>query len=192
MKNKKIVGAVLAVTVLVGVLAAHQAEAISFRGFVDLLIEKGIIKGDKVEVAKKAADAVEQAEKYPNSTVVNVEVSQFIQFANREYEEGMDIEGLIMTVTNPTDRPIMLTARRRCAVSYKIHDEGEVVYDSAKTEACTTGETVMYRLEALQPRIFRVVHPDSEFHLEPGKYKFEIEYPGYGKGWREITILSES
>lgn len=128
-----------------------------------------------------------------SSSPVAVTVSQLIKFSQLTFQEGGEVEGLLLIVTNQTDATLTLGARRQCQVTYKIFDENDtLLFDSASsTPACASGERVTYLLPAHESRMFEVRHPDSAYHLAAGTYRFELDYPEYGRGERTVTVVKK-
>lgn len=120
---------------------------------------------------------------------VQVSVSQLIKYANSEYVEGDDVEGLLLLVENTADAEAVLEAKRKCQVVYRIFSDEALVYDSATSERCKTDERVSYVLGAGKTRMFEVTHASTTHPLPTGTYRFELEYPGYGGGEKTVTIL---
>jgi hypothetical protein len=52
-----------------------------------------------------------------------------------------------------------------------------------------TTNQVTYALGAGQVRMFPMRHRSTDYTLPAGTYRFELEYPGYGKGDVTITVL---
>lgn len=124
---------------------------------------------------------------------VSVNVSQLIAFSHLTFTEGEDVQGPLLIVTNQTDATLTLGARRQCQVTYKIFDErNTLLFDSASsTPMCASGEHVTYLLPAHETRMFEVRHHDSAYHLVPGTYRFELDYPEYGMGNLTVTIVKK-
>lgn len=181
-----------------GAAVAYAFEDGSATDFVTFLIARGLIPADRSQQALTIAgkfDEVTVAEKQSASSTkpIGVQVSQLIQFSHLTFKEGADIQGPLLIVTNPDDVVRELTARRRCQVSYKIFDiNNTLLFDSATVgEWCTGKETVTYLLPPHGARMFEVTHKDSLYHLKPGKYRFELDYPEYGKGDLTVTVESK-
>lgn len=189
MKTKLGIGLV-ALLLVVGVVYAKQAEALSLRAFVDMLIDAGIIAADKEEQAKRAAAALEPEPAQAEKEGLAVKVSQLIQYGNLTYAVGDDIEGLVMNIENTTEGELLLlTGRSDCIVSYKLFgDDDELLYDNGESEACQSGEQVVFPLQPGEFRILPVTHEYDDYALAPGKYIVKLEYPGYGEGERVITV----
>ncbi|MBP9759864.1 MAG: hypothetical protein KBD24_00660 [Candidatus Pacebacteria bacterium] len=167
-------------------------------GFVEMLIEKGVVPEGMAERARAFArfvtrgdDAVPAppAKGALNADKVSVSVSQYIAQANRTYEVGKDVTGLLLTVRNSTEEAITLEAKRGCQVVYRIFSDKTLVYDSAGSDRCTNDEKVTYTLPARGTRMFEIIHKATDYPLPTGEYRVEMEYPGYGKGERTITIM---
>ncbi len=168
----------------------------SMTGFIEMLIERGIISTEKQETARELGQMFNESEVKNdtkdvamNADKVSVKVSQFIGESDGVYNQYEDIDGLLLLITNETDEPIMLEAKRGCQVVYTIYDEtGTELYTSKDTDRCTTDERVTYKLAARDTRMFGVTHKQDYYQLRSGTYTFEIEYPEYGKGSKEVTI----
>ena len=169
----------------------------TMHGFVEMLIERGIISPGLADKARSYANIFSRVDDVEEENVehgklnadkVSVSISQLIQFSKLEFAEGTDVEGLVLLVTNETDAQIMLEANRGCQVFYRIFDGDTMLYDSATQEKCQTQERVNYVLEGRKTRMFDVIHRASDYALPVGKYRVELEYPGYGEGERTITI----
>ena len=167
----------------------------SMTGFIQMLIDRGIISVEKQEIAQELGellgnieDESEQVGKL-NADKVTVSVSQFIEYGTLTYNAYEDVNGLILLVKNPTDEALILEAKRGCQVVYTITDAvGDIVYMSADKGACKTDEKVTYKLGAGDTRIFEIEHESSAYSLKRGEYTVTLEYPGYGKGSRVITV----
>lgn len=172
--------------------ANHELYTIG--GFIDLLISKGIISEAKAVQARELAKLVEQADDAKTDPVsssedVEVSVSQYIEYGDLTYTAYENIKGLLLTVKNTSDTAKTLRAKRSCQVVYRIYDEKDVLlYDAADEKACQTTEQVTYVLEAGKTRIFPITHDTDKYSLKAGTYRFEIEYPEYGKGERMVTV----
>lgn len=197
MKKKTFLYVLAALILLGGVGGAYVASADGgsrMTAFVEMLIEKGIIpSSEAVRARSLVAFLTGNSQKIPstlNAEHVAVEVSQYIAYANRTYKEGEPVEGLLLRVRNTSTSTIDLEGRRKCHVSYKIwtNDRTLMLYDSATTSACQSGERVRFYLDALGHRTFPITHTSDTYHLKPGSYIFELEYPEYGKGERTVTI----
>ncbi len=165
-------------------------------GFIDFLIEKGIIPESKADKARELFSLAEnintsenESEKTLNSDKVEVSVNQLIQYANLKYEAYTDIEGLLLLVKNISDEDIFLEAKRGCAVTYEIYDdENNLVYNSADEEKCQTDEKVRYLLRKGKTRMFQINHKKEDKSLSRGVYDIKIKYSGYGEGVKRITV----
>jgi hypothetical protein len=171
--------------------ASHELYTIT--GLIDLLISKGIIGEAKAEYAHELARLIEQTEDTEttssSSDNVEVSVSQYIEYGDLTYTTYEDIKGLLLTVKNTGDTAQTLEAKRNCQVVYRIYDDSEVlVYDSANEKKCQTKEQVTYMLEAGKTRVFPITHEREKYALRKGTYRFELEYPEYGKGERTIMV----
>jgi len=185
---------------------AHPVYAASHKlftifGFIEMLLEKGIVSETNAEKARYLASFIEKVDAPQKEVVqgeealrddfedIEVRVSQFIENGTRTYNTYEDVQGLILTVKNTTSEEILLHAIRKCQVVYRIFNEkAELLYDSSKGDACQTGEKVVYTLLAGKTRIFPITHKMDAYQLEKGVYRFEIEYPEYGKGNVSVTI----
>ncbi len=195
---KRLMLAAVLLCLLVGVSGLVYARTYSLyttTGFVELLIERGIVPEPLAGTARALASAIERIEHMRSGTrevaapdPVTVEVSQFIEHGDLTYDEGEDIEGLLLTVKNGGSDSLALDAVRGCQVVYRIYREQEQLYDSRETERCKTDELVVWELSPGELRMFPVRHSVADLALLPGVYRFELEYPGYGKGSREITV----
>ncbi|HCC04946.1 TPA: hypothetical protein DEP58_01405 [Patescibacteria group bacterium] len=172
--------------------ATHQLY--TTYGFIDLLISRGIIATQQVERAREMGAVIMKTEKSetssnPSPEDITVSVSQFIEHGNLTYNMFENIEGLLLTVKNNGSKAHTLDAKRQCQVVYRIYDEEDsLVYDYADESKCQTSEKVSYILEAGATRIFPITHDVGKYALKSGKYRFEVEYPGYGKGERVVTV----
>jgi hypothetical protein len=172
--------------------ANHELYTIS--GFIDLLISKGIISEAKATQARELAKFAEKIDEAktdiaPSTDDVEVTVSQYIEYGDLTYSTFEDIKGLLLTVKNTSDTAKTLEAKRSCQVVYRIYDDKDVLlYDATDEKACQTTEQVTYVLEAGKTRIFPIIHNMDKYSLRTGLYRFEIEYPEYGKGERMITV----
>lgn len=165
----------------------------TMNGFVEHLIEKGIIPERMVPKARElvaAATAVEKAQalETPYSDQINVHVSQLIQHASRTYKAGGTIDGLLLLVTNESKEDVYPAAKRGCQVVYRIYKDGKLLYDSATAGRCATTERVTYRLTPGQTRMFEITHNAAQYSLAPGSYTFTLEYPGYGSGSLPVIV----
>lgn len=184
-----------------GVAYARTYELYTLSGFVESLIERGFIPNsmagkarDLVQTIEKVEDSgtvnVPEEEQYPNSDKVTLKATQLIEHANLEYQAGTPVEGLLLVVENPTEESLVLSAVRKCQVVYRIYNAAdEMLYDSSTSEVCQTDERVLWELLPGQSRMFNIAHQPSTYELAPGTYRFEIDYPGYGKGERMVTVL---
>ncbi|KKS28198.1 MAG: hypothetical protein UV60_C0019G0008 [Parcubacteria group bacterium GW2011_GWA2_43_11] len=172
--------------------ATHQLY--TTYGFIDLLISRGIIATQQVERAREMGAIIMKTEKSetlskPSTEDITVSVSQFIEHGDLTYTRFEDIEGLLLTVKNISEKSQTLTAKRKCQVVYYIYnDTDKLVYNSADETVCQTNEKVSYVLEAGKTRIFPITHKQNKFALQQGTYRFEIEYPEYGKGEVTVTV----
>ena len=163
--------------------------------FVESLIERGIISEGMAEKARVVANMITQVETETvaqdtalNAPYATVSVSQYIQYANHTYAQGEDVEGVILLIENTSEESRMFEAKRGCQITYTVYDGDTVVYDSASSEQCQTDERVEYSLGAGETRMFAVTHSNDVYHLDPGTYRFEVTYPGYGSGERTIVV----
>ena len=175
---------------------AAKVQLFTLTGFIDELIEKGIIDQKEESKAREIVSMIANIEKdevpeaLMNAGNVEVKVSQLIENSNRTYNRFENIEGIILLVENISDTQIELEAKRRCQVVYRIkNDEGDVLYDSRNKEKCQTNEKGTFLLNPGQTRMFKVEHEVREYELTEGQYTFEIEFPGYGGGEKVVTIL---
>jgi hypothetical protein len=190
----------VAVILLTGIVttSVYGAEHALYTtsGFIDLLISKGIIPEEKVTKARELLTFVVRSEKKEeiqiekmNADKVEVTVSQYIENGELTYNAFEDIEGLLLMVKNTTSEGLVLEAVRNCQVTYRIYDVTDtLLFDSGENEKCKVAEKVTYMLAAGKSRIFEVKHTQNEYSLSAGTYTFEIEYAGYGKGEKEITV----
>lgn len=167
----------------------------SIQGFTNHLIDMGIIPQTLAEKARELAylvskkPVISETPTVLNADKVSVSVSQVITHANLEFAEGDDIKGILLVVRNTSDARVDLEAKRRCQVVYRIYDaEEHLVYESTTREVCKNAERVTYSLDSQQARMFQIVHHQTEYALKKGVYRFEVEYPGYGKGDRTVTV----
>lgn len=198
---KKILTVLVIVLLLAGVSGVVYAQTHTLyttTGFVEMLIARGIVPQALAEKARSFASAISRVEDVQNSAEapgaqnadnVEVSVSQLIEFSSLTFDAGSDVRGLLLVVKNPTTEVLTLEAKRGCQVQYKIYNrDDQELYDSSTTEACQTEEKVTWKLQPGQVRMFPVSHSALAYPLEPGTYRFELEYPGYGKGDRTVTI----
>jgi hypothetical protein len=185
----------VALTLLVVALPAYGGtfQLYTISGFVDTLIERGIIPENMATKARELAAVVRVVDDVrmpdvPDQEHLDVSVSQLIQYASRTYEEGEDVRGLVLLATNTHTEDVYPSARRGCQVVYRIYKDDVLEYDSATRNACATDEEVTYRLAPGQTRMFEVSHPALAHPLSSGTYRIVLEYPGYGSGEREITV----
>ncbi len=167
----------------------HSSSTVS--GFVDLLIERGIVPEYAVERARELTGAIERIEeaKKTSGNNVRVKVSQLIEYADLTYAPSEDIKGLLLLVTNETNTTMMMEAKRRCQIIYRIYAaDSALVYSSADEQRCQTDERVQYTLAAGATRMFEIEHLQSNYSLRPGTYRFVLEYPEYGYGEKLITV----
>lgn len=195
MKTKNILLKACIVLVAFGstsVVNASVHKLYTLSGFVDLLIEKGIIAGDNIEKARSVVTVVENTERddrAQNSGVLEVSVSQYIERGTLTFNKFEDIEGLLLVAKNTSDTDTTFEAKRGCQVTYKVYSvTDELVYDSSTKKDCATDEVVTYALGAGESRLFEITHKRTDFALQAGEYRFVIEYPGYGEGEKEVTI----
>lgn len=190
---------VLAVTAVTGVVYAQTIRLYTLNGFTEMLIARNLVPASLAEKARELSNMVSRIDDAEdqapvpvgakNSDKVTVSVSQLIEHANLEFKVGENIEGLLLIVKNNTASTTELEAKRRCQVVYRIYSADDVLlYDSATGEKCVTDEKVTYLLNAQQTRMFPINHAASTFGLSSGTYRFVLEYPGYGKGERTVTI----
>ncbi len=195
----------LALTLFIGLLAvgsvAYAAQTYhlyTLDGFVEHLIERGVIPQSLAPKARELAAFIGKAEdvqqdavasQTPNADKVEVTVSQLIEQGTRTYAQGADVKGLLLLVKSKATSTVELAAKRKCQVVYRIYDENDsLVYDSATSEQCKTTDRVTWVLGQGQTRMFQVSHPATVHPLAAGVYRFELEYPGYGKGELEVTV----
>lgn len=190
-------GATGAATLLLIVALPAYGETFQLytvRGFVEHLIERGIIpepmapKARELAAAVRTVDHVRSASAPPYREYIDVGVSQLIEHASRTYEAGAVIDGLLVLATNEHTEDVYPTARRNCQITYRIYDGEELLYDSATGAACATDERVTYRLAPGQTRMFEVRHTPTARALSVGTYTFVLEYPGYGSGTLTVTV----
>lgn len=192
------IGAALLLVGVCGATVTYAFEGSGAKGLIEFLIAKNIIPADKAEQARMFAeklDNVTTLEQHASSTpkFATVKVSQLIAFSHRTFNEGDEVQGLLLTVTNESDTTQTFEARRKCQVTYKIFDQSNaLVFDSASsTPVCTSGERVTYLMPPHVTRMFEIRHKDSAYHLKPGVYRFELDYPEYGRGDLTVTILKK-
>ncbi len=192
------IGVALLLVGACGATVTYAFEGGSATSFVSFLISKGFIPANKAEQALTFAeklDKVATLEPHASSTpkLITVNVSQLLEFSHRTFTEGDEVQGLLLIVTNESDITQTLEARRQCQVTYKIFDENDtLLFDSASsTPTCASGERVTYLLPARGSRMFEIRHPDSVYHLKPGAYRFELDYPEYGTGELTVTIVEK-
>lgn len=206
MKNRKIFIAGIALCALFSFSAfinpVHGATQVtgatftlhSISSFIDLLIAKGIITEENATRGRELAERIQKAEKEDedsakDSDMLEVSVSQYIEQGALTFNKFEAVQGLLLMVTNKSEEPMTLEAKRKCQVVYRIYNESDtLLYNSAEEKACKTTEKVTYVLGAGDTRIFPIRHVLNRYALQPGEYRFELEYPGYGKGDRTVTI----
>jgi|GEM_PF-3549487 len=212
MVKKLLVACALSLTLAVGVVVAVPAYAGTLQlhtvhSFVETLIARGIIPesvankarefvsmishADQAQTAAPAAQMpyVQNPEPGMNKENVSIKVSQLIEHADRTYNKFEDVSGLLLLVTNTSDASVMLEAKRHCQVVYRIYDAHDtLVYDSSTSDVCQGKEHVQYQLPAGKTRMFEITHAEKAHHLDPGTYRFELVYPGYGTGDLQVTI----
>lgn len=183
--------------VLASGVVSNTHQLYTLTSIIEMLIQKGFISEDnKIKAYDFGSVYLEQKSKkttkndVKNADKIDISVSQYIEYGARTYNRFEDIKGLLLKVENTSDESIVLEAKRQCHVIYRIYSEqDELVYDSSAGDKCKVDETVFYSLDAGKSRLFEVTHRRSTKTLSKGKYRFEIEYPGYGKGERIITII---
>lgn len=191
------IGIAFLVVGISGATATYASEGNGIKSFVEFLIAKNIIPESRAPQARNFAEKFDRVAKPGQSASstkpIEVKVSQLLEFSQRTFKEGEEVQGLLFLVTNPDDTARQFEARRRCQVSYRIYDSSEaLLFDSASsTPACQGTERVTYLMQPHQTRMFEVRHSDSAYHLEPGTYRFELNYPEYGKGDLEVTITAK-
>lgn len=192
-------GATLSALVLIVVaLPAYGAtfQLYTLHGFVESLIERGIVPEHMAGKARELANAIQVIDDVhseeavvPDHEHVRVSVSQLIEHASRTYRAGGTIDGLLLLATNEHTEDIYPSALRGCQVVYRIYDTDEtLLYDRSTATSCKTEEEVRYRLAPGQTRMFEVRHTSGLHPLAPGTYTFVLEYPGYGSGSLEVTV----
>jgi len=204
MNKNMVLGGIVAVMLLVGGAWALPVYGGTFQlhtvnSFVEGLIAQGIIPpamADKARVVAGVFVRTEAASEVPTPVAgmgaehVQVSASQYINYSDRTYAPGEDIEGLILLVENTSDETIELEAKRGCQITYRIYRGDELVFDRDATERCQTDERVQYLLEARTTRMFPVRYVLEEYgELQVGGYRMEIEYPGYGEGELTFTVV---
>jgi hypothetical protein len=169
----------------------------SIQSFTELLIERGIVPGNVAPKAREYARMLSLSDSGDvdtrkgalNANKVEVSVSQLIDNANLVFERGDDIKGPLLMVKNISAETVTLEAKRNCQIIYRLYTETDtLVYDSASSKVCKEATQITYALDAGKTRMFPVRHPKTEYALTRGTYRLEIEYPGYGKGERSITV----
>jgi len=156
------------------------------RNAVEQLIDSGIIPAN---MAARARLAVAN-NTTPETTDVTVSVHELIQYSPLEFQERRDVRGIVLLAENSDTAPATLTRTRQCNIVYRIYDDtGTMLYDHSQSNRCLYGPDVAYVLEPNQQAMFEVIHKKEDYPLTPGTYRFEVEYPGYGKGEREVTIV---
>ncbi len=180
-----------------GIVYAQTYRLYTLGGFVEMLIERGIVTSAVAQKAREIVKLVERVEDAPTPTIpthlnankVEVSVSQLIEHANLNYKAGSDIRGLLLLVKNMSTSTIELETKRRCQVVYRIKDGGgTVLYNKDTSEQCSKNERVTYLLKGSDTRMFEVRHRQIDFPLAKGTYTFELEYPGYGGGSRTVIV----
>ncbi len=179
----------------VSTVNASYLKIYTVSGFINMLVEKGIIPENKIEKAKEisqmaeALESVESSNTALNSDKVSVSVNQLIEHADLKYNAYTDITGLLLLVKNTSDEDIFLEAKRGCQVVYTIiNSAGNVVYTNKDTKVCKTNEKVRYLLRAGKTRMFQINHKRDDKRLGRGVYTVKMEYPGYGGGEKIITV----
>jgi len=176
-------------------------ELYTVPGFVEKLIDKGIIPSGMAEKARTfahmisrsedAGQGVDTPEGALNAQYAEVRVSQYIENGSRTYQAGQDITGLVLLLKNTStaEEPIEFEAKRGCQVVYRIYDEDDtLLYDSSTSDKCQTTDRVTFFMRAGATRMFNVTHHTIDYRLDPGTYRFEVEYPEYGMGERTIEV----
>lgn len=86
------------------------------------------------------------------------------------YNEGSNIDGLVLTVVNNSPRIQTLTFPTSCRYTYTITNESKnVVFDLGATQNCVPNINSI-TLNSGHEYSFPVEHQDRHFHLKPGKY----------------------
>lgn len=167
----------------------------TIQSFTELLIGKGIIPQGVADTARTYANMISRVDRAPaeptkalNADKVVVSVSQLIDQANLEFAPGKDIKGPLLMVKNTTAEGVTLEAKRHCQIVYRIYTDDSLMYDSVSTEKCSTNEQITYMLGAGKVRMFPIMHKATDYALASGTYRFELEYPGYGKGEVTVTV----
>jgi hypothetical protein len=168
---------------------ASATNLYTLSSFVDVLIDKGIITSQNVIRAGEILHMLENIELATEENKhITIEVSHYIEYGTREYQMFEDIKGIVLLVKNTSEKDVYVTANRSCPVLYTIYQNEELLYAKANEEKCKNSETVTYALPAGDTRMYEVTHAQSAYQLQKGEYRFEIEYPQYGKGSTEITV----
>lgn len=172
--------------------ATYSLHTVS--SFVDLLISRGIIPGDRAAQARVYANAVERIHAARGSgidtaTELSISASQLIEYSKLSFGRFEDIKGLVLLVRNTGADDSELVHRQACPVTYRIYDEtGSEIFDSGDDIRCGSPETARYVLGAGQTRMFEVEHRHRDRALHPGVYRFELRYAAYGSDVRTVTI----
>lgn len=181
-----LVTATLFVTLLFTLPTYGASTPEYLRNAVEHLIESGIIPASMAAQAR----LVVENNTTPETTDITVSVHELIQYSPLEFQERRDVRGIVLLAQNSGNTPATLTRTRQCSVVYRIYDDaGTMLYDHSQSNRCLYGPAVTYVLEPGQQTMFEVIHSKEDYVLTPGTYHFEVEYPGYGKGEREVTVL---
>lgn len=177
-----------------GIVFAAEHSLYTLSGFVDLLIDMGVIPESNVQKAHDMIASIEfsesnESDEVQNSDSLEVSVIQYIEDASLTFNRFENIKGLLLIAKNTSDTALTFEAKRGCQVVYRIYSEtDDLLYDSSTEKKCDTNEIVTYMLEAGKSRLFEVTHVRNKYTLQKGVYRFVLEYPGYGEGEREVTI----
>lgn len=163
-------------------------------GFIDLLVEQGIIPSERAAQARMYGMLVERSQAVRAgqdhvASGLEISASQLIEYSKLSFGRFEDIKGLVLLVRNLGEAPVVLEHVQACPVTYRIIDAADaVLYDSAQQPACKSDEFVGYQLEAGESRMFELEHRHRERALTPGTYQFEMQYGQYGSDTRTVTI----
>jgi hypothetical protein len=168
-------------------------ELYTVQGFVEMLINKGLVPAPLADKARELARMITAAdtatpEHATTTPMIEVRASQLIQHANLEFSPFEDVTGLVLLVKNTGPEAQTMVSNRFCEVVYRIYHGDTLLYDSSTQKKCASGEEVTYQLLAGQTRMFELTHAESVYQLQKGIYRFELDYPRYGKDDLVVTI----
>jgi hypothetical protein len=167
---------------------ARTLELYTLTGFVEILIEAGVIPDAKVSKAYELTALLKQYQKTPRVQGIDVTATQYIEYGTRTYNQFEDIEGLVLRVTNKSDTSTSVLRDTNCPVLYTIYNGTEALYTNKSEEHCASRMQSQYILEPEASRIFEVTHPMSVYQLPKGTYRFDMQYLNYGSDSVTVTI----